>query len=349
MTIQYQFNFTPYRYSFNQPLRTSHGIWRVREGLIITLRDPRLRSSTRRGSGSPEARLRRPLRDRDRNIGKGEIAPIPWFGSETLEDALNFCSQLGNTVTEEDIVHIPDSLPACQFAFESAIQGMRNKERGISNEGDGATGRRGDGEELLRYCYLLPAGNRVLDCDLEKIIKSSKTLLIDTFKWKIGVYPLAEEIAILQQLISRLPTQIKLRLDANGGLTLSEAHQLLKVTDKMPQVEFIEQPLAPSKFTEMMVLTARYQTSLALDESVTNISQLQDCYQKGWRGVFVIKSAIAGRPSLLRQFCQQHSLDLVFSSVFETSIGRQAALKLAAELGNKQRAVGFGTDYYFKL
>ncbi len=86
MTIQYQFHFTPYRYSFNQPLRTSHGIWRVREGIIITLRDPRKRSSgmgevltgsfsapsqrlnvispipARRGSGSPEARLRRPLR-----------------------------------------------------------------------------------------------------------------------------------------------------------------------------------------------------------------------------------------------------------------------------------------------
>jgi len=112
----------------------------VREGIIITLRDPRLRSSTRRGSGSlrglRKQALRGPrsgsLRDRDRNIGKGEIAPIPWFGSETLEDALNSCSQLGNTVTEEDIMHIPDSLPACQFAFESAVLG------------DGETGRWGE-------------------------------------------------------------------------------------------------------------------------------------------------------------------------------------------------------------
>ncbi len=322
MTIQYQFHFTPYRYSFNKPLRTNHGIWRVREGIIIT------------------------LRDRDRNTGKGEIAPIPWFGSENLEDAFNFCSQLGNTVTEEDIIRIPDSLPACQFAFESAVLGD-GEDRGDQGDGEDR-GDQGDGEALLRYCYLLPAGNRVLDCDLEKIINSSQTLSINTFKWKIGVYPLAAEITILQQLVSRLPDQIKLRLDANGGLTLSEAHQLLQVTDKMPQVEFIEQPLPPSKFTEMMALATKYQTSLALDESVTNIRQLQACYHQGWRGVFVIKSAIAGRPSRLRQFCQQYPLDLVFSSVFETSVGRQAALKLAAELGNKQRAVGFGTDYYFK-
>ena len=319
MTIQYQFNFTPYRYSFKQPLRTSHGIWRVREGITIT------------------------LRTRDRKTGQGEIAPIPWFGSETLDDALNFCSQLKNNVTEADIISIPDILPACQFAFESALGEIRDKGP------VGAQGLRPAGQELLHYCYLLPAGNRVLDCDLEKIINNSETLSINTFKWKIGVYPLVEEIAILQQLVARLPAQIKLRLDANGGLTLSEAHQLLEVTEKMPQVEFIEQPLPPSKFTAMMALAAKYQTSLALDESVTNIRQLQDCYNQGWRGVFVVKSAIAGSPSLLRQFCQQHPLDLVFSSVFETSVGRQASLRLARELGNQQRAVGFGTDYYFKL
>ncbi len=338
MTIQYQFNFTPYRYSFNQPLRTSHGIWRVREGIIIT------------------------LCDLDNRIGKGEIAPIPWFGSETREDALNFCSQLKNSLTEEDIIRIRDSLPACQFAFESALWELRDKETGSpkglaplrsASWGDGEMRRwedkeaGGDGEVLLNYCYLLPAGSQVLDCDFDKIIKSSQSLSINTFKWKIGVYPLAEEIAILQQLVSRLPTEIKLRLDANGGLTWAEAHRLLEVTDKMPQIEFIEQPLPPSQFKEMMTLAAEYQTPLALDESVTNIRQLQDCYHQGWRGVFVVKSAISGKPSLLRKFCQQHPLDIVFSSVFETSVGRQAALKLAAELGNKQRAVGFGTAYYF--
>ena len=339
MTIKYQFHFTPYQYSFNQPLRTSHGIWRVREGIIITLQET---------FGSR-------CRECGNEIGKGEIAPIPWFGSETLEDAIDFCSQLGNTVTEEDIIQIPDNLPACQFAFESALWEVeRDGEMGRWGGGGyggawGAWGGGVDGEDreaFLNYSYLLPAGNQVLDCDLDRIIKSSQIRSINTFKWKIGVDPLAEEIAILQQLVARLPAQIKLRLDANGGLNLSEAHQLLKVTNEMPQVEFIEQPLPPTKFKEMMALAAEYQTSLALDESVTHIRQLQDSYHQGWRGVFVLKSAIAGRPSLLRQFCQQYPLDIVFSSVFETAVGRQAALKLAAELGNKQRAVGFGTDYY---
>ena len=322
MTIQYSFHFTPYRYHFNQPLRTSHGIWRIREGIIITLGNSQSESTVEGKNG----------------VGKGEIAPIPWFGSETLEDALSFCQKLGNRVTEADIHRIKDNLPACQFAFESALGEME------AGRDLGAGGKR---EDLLSYCYLLPGGSQVLDWELDKIIRSSENLIINTFKWKIGLEPLATEIAILQRLVERLPTETKLRLDANGGLTLAEAHQLLQFTDKIPQIEFIEQPLPPAKFCEMMALVATYQTSLALDESVSNIRQLQDCYNQGWRGVFVIKAAIAGKPSLLRQFCQQHSLDIVFSSVLETSIARQAALNLAQELGNKQRAVGFGTDYYF--
>ena len=97
----------------------------------------------------------------------------------------------------------------------------------------------------------------------------------------------------------------------------------------------------------MMALRKRYSTPLALDESVANIRQLKSCYQKGWRGVFVIKPLIAGFPSRLRQVCQEYALDLVFSSVFETSVGREAALQLAWELGNKDRAVGFGVDSWF--
>ncbi|MDR9404731.1 MAG: o-succinylbenzoate synthase, partial [Halothece sp. Uz-M2-17] len=71
------------------------------------------------------------------------------------------------------------------------------------------------------------------------------------------------------------------------------------------------------------------------------------CYEKGWRGIFVLKCAIAGSPRLLRQWCQQHQLDLVFSSVMETSVAREAVFRLAREL-NPQRALGFGIDDWFE-
>jgi O-succinylbenzoate synthase len=168
-----------------------------------------------------------------------------------------------------------------------------------------------------------------------------------TFKWKIGVASIEDELKLFDQLIQSLPTSAQLRLDANGGLSRQEAHQWLKVADEVGRVEFLEQPLPPEQFDVMLEMSEDYSTPIALDESVARLNQLESCYQKGWRGIFVIKAAIMGSPKRLRQFCQEHKIDTVFSSVFESAIARQAALQLAAELSSSNRAVGFGINHWF--
>lgn len=301
MGNRFKFKFELYQRRFKQPLRTSHGVWRIREGIIISLTAQ---------SGK---------------TAQGEIAPLPWFGSETLTQALKFCQKLGEKVSLDDIAAISDYLPACQFAFESALLNL------ISTQSDIQTPH-------LNYCYLLPAGEQALTtCQT-----ITQTQTVNNFKWKIGVYPLDKEIEILKQLVKILPVESKLRLDANGGFNVLQAQKLLKITDKLKAIEFVEQPLPPENLTEILQLSQEYSTPLALDESVASYQQLQTIYQQGWSGIFVIKAAIMGFPSQLKQFCQDNSLDLVFSSVFETEVGRSAVLKLAQEL-NHPRAIGFGT------
>jgi o-succinylbenzoate synthase len=305
---KYQLKCDRDRRHFLKTLQTSHGIWKVRESIILCLRDDLGK------------------------VGCGEIAPIPWFGSETIEDAWDFCQHLGGEITREEIETIPDRLSACQFGFESALEDI-----------DLAGTMPCACPDLdLSYSYLLPAGETALNGWQASWEKGGKT-----FKWKIGVKSFEEEIEIFQKLIRMLPGGIKLRLDANGGLSLKEAHQWLKITDEIDVVEFIEQPLSPQQFDRILDLSNSYKTTIALDESVANIVQLTDCYRKGWRGVYVIKAAIAGSPKRLRQFIQQHQIDAVFSSVFETEVGRKAALRLAAELSNPNRAVGFGVNSWF--
>ena len=299
-----KFTYQIYQRNFKQPLRTNHGVWRIREGIIITLEDAT-------------------------GISKGEIAPLPWFGSETLSEALNFCRQLGRKISVEEIAIIPDYLPACQFAFESAWLGLsRSSPKDNFND--------------FNYCYLLPAGEPALSA-WQEIKQQTAT----TFKWKIGVYSLDTEIEILKQLVDRLPATAKLRLDANGGLNLFQAEKLLRVTDTLDAIAFIEQPLSSDRFTEMMQLAQSHHTLLALDESVASYTQLKAACERGWQGVFVIKAAIMGFPSRLKQFCQQNYLDIVFSSVFETEVGRAAVLRLAREL-NHPRAVGFGIESFYQ-
>ena len=111
-------------------------------------------------------------------------------------------------------------------------------------------------------------------------------------------------------------------------------------------MNFVEQPLPPDCFTEILELSQEYNTPIALDESVASFAKLQQAYQQKWRGVFVIKAAIMGFPSRIEEFCTSNSLDIVLSSVFETKVGRSTAIDLAHRL-NHPRAVGFGIDHFY--
>jgi o-succinylbenzoate synthase len=306
----YQFEFRTYQRKFKRPLQTSHGIWEIRLGIILK------------------------LTDENGQFGWGEIAPLSWFGSESFEQALDFCNSLPANISSETIFSISAELPACQFGFESALSNEDNE------------------EENNRYSGLLPAGETALSA-VQMLWKQGYR----TFKWKIGV--IEQELNVFQQLIKAMDDlgdreKALLRLDANGGLNYSQAETWLKTCDNVlgipnfsVKIEFLEQPLPVTQFEEMLELSAVYKTPIALDESVANLDRIQECYDQGWRGIFVIKPAICGSPSQLRKFCQTHNIDAVFSSVFETQIGRQAALNLATELFPNSRALGFGTDCWF--
>ena len=314
----YRFEFHPYSRPFKSPLQTNHGSWEVRDGIILSLSD-------------------------ETGISYGEIAPISWFGSETLAQAVAFCRQLPSEITEEMIFSIPDQLPACQFGFESAWEGGNmGQGSGVRDQEEGNRGLASTFDSLS-YSALLPAGEGALQAWQALWDQGYRT-----FKWKISVYAIADELAIFDVLTQKLPQEVKLRLDANGGLSYNEANLWLENCDRVPvEIEFIEQPLPVEQLNLMQELSYCYATAIALDESVATLKQLKACYQQGWRGIFVIKPSISGSPSRLRQFCQQHQIDLVFSSAFETDVGRQAALKLAVELSRQNRAVGFGINHWF--
>jgi o-succinylbenzoate synthase len=301
----YQFAYSIYHRRLRQPLHTSHGLWAVRTGIIVRLID--------RVSGRSQA---------------GEIAPIHWFGSESIADAIEWCRSIGDNLTISQIHQIPDTLPACQFGCGSAA---------ISFDSPLVTSA-----SIPTLSALLPTGAAAIDA-----WQALSAQGYSTFKWKIGVAPIAQEVAIWRQLLAALPASAKLRLDANGGLTYAQAVEWLEQCDREPRIEFIEQPLAPDLIPAIIDLARTFSTPIALDESVATFDRLQAVYQQGWRGIYVIKPGIAGFPWRLTRFITQHQLDVVFSSVLETSVGRSNAFELAAGL-NLNRAMGFGVENWFE-
>jgi o-succinylbenzoate synthase len=300
----YKFTYSIYQRAFRQPLITSHGVWKIREGIIIKLTDELGRSH------------------------QGEIAPIEWFGSESIERATLFCAQIGDRITTAQIHEIPDDLPACQFGFGSALTAFTAIPVQMASP--------------LNTSALLPAGDAAIDRLRALVIQG-----YSTFKWKIGVLPIDREVAIWTELMKTLPIDARLRLDANGGLKYSTAERWLELCCPEARIEFIEQPLGAEEIAKTIDLAAKYPTPIALDESVATFDRLQIVYDRGWRGIYVVKPGIAGFPWRLAEFISRHQLDVVFSSVMETEVGVAAAHQLASSL-NLKRKLGFGVYDWFE-
>jgi len=315
-----RFDFRPYGRPFRQPLQTAHGPWAQREGLLLRFEDERGR------------------------VRFGEIAPIPWFGTETLVQAREWCDRFPRHFSPEQIDDIPDSLPACQFGFGAAIPHPKS----LSQAWERDLPLENLGYDPHAICALLPTGAAALS-GWQGIWERGHR----TFKWKIGVAPLEEELALFQRLVATVPSALRLRLDANGGLTAEAAESWLAVCDRAPiPIEFLEQPLSPDTVLDWLPQVAgKFATAIALDESVATFQQLQRVYQRvSDRVVYVVKPAIAGFPYQLLDFCLQHRLDVVFSSALETPVGRNLALELvqrswAADIA--KRALGFGVSHWF--
>ncbi len=297
----YSFHSKRYRLPLRTPLRTAHGTWREREGIIVRLEDEAGRT------------------------GFGEIAPIPWFGTETLTEAEEICRKLGDKADTGTLDAVPEKLGCVRFALAQ----VREPADGVA-----PTMR-------LPVAALLPAGRDALPALTGKIEAGFLA-----FKWKVGVGAVDDELVLLDDLLAQLPSHARLRLDANGAWNRRQAARWLERCAERP-IEFVEQPVAPAEEDVLVGLAADFPVKLALDESVVRLAEARRWQGLGWPGLFVIKPALAGPLSELIAWVAGTKADVVISSAVETGLGRSAILRAALSGSLTQHALGFGPDVFF--
>lgn len=153
-------------------------------------------------------------------------------------------------------------------------------------------------------------------------------------KAKIGA---DTDLAAARALIARTPGAT-FRLDANGGLELGAARRWAELARELAAVEFLEQPLPPGHPGYASLGPEK----IALDESFLTPGG------PGWEGPVVVKPALAGDWDALMRWRRTRAGAVVYSSVFETAFGRQAALWLAAQ-DPRAGTVGFDTLGRFEM
>lgn len=278
---------TLYRYSLpmdagvilrNQRLKT-------RDGLIVCLRD-----------GEHE--------------GWGEIAPLPEFSHETLEQAqeaaLGDLQQwlAGHSLSE-------NALPSVAFGLSCALAELSGE---LPTQADyrKAPLCSGDPDELFAVLQAIPG---------EKVAKV-----------KVGLYEAVRDGMVVNVLLEALP-DLKLRLDANRSWTRAKADGFAKYVNPewRNRIAFLEEPCKTRDESRDFARTTGI--AIAWDESVRE----PDFRVEAEEGVaaIVIKPTLTG--SLQR--CQQliteaHrvGLEAVISSSIESSLGLTQLARVAAWL-----------------
>lgn len=309
--MRVRFQYRRYRLAFHAAVRTAHGVWSEREGLLVKISDEEGRS------------------------GWGEAACLPWFGTETTAEAEAAGAKFREWIEDAELGEVPERL----VCLRNAIAAARGElvERGMS--ADGGERRVTDNAPYLGVAALLPAGRAVLGALGPKAEAGFRI-----FKWKVGVGDVADELGLLDDVCAALPGGAKLRLDANGAWDRRKAERWLERCADRP-VEFVEQPVAAeARGAEDVLrgLAEDWPTPIALDESLAGDGDVERWIGAGWRGVWVIKTSLLGDVARTLARLEQAKASVVFSSALETAVGARAALQWAFGWKGEARALGFG-------
>jgi O-succinylbenzoate synthase len=338
--MPYQLQFRRYRLPLRTPVRTAHERWTEREGLLVRLEEETGRAAF------------------------GEVAPIPAFGTESVEAAESALQTLGSEPGDVALDSVPAQLGCLRQALatarfrlrEPALRtsvGTASPATATASTPAPATTETAPGYRAV--AALLPAGRAVLEA-----IPGKLEMGFRIFKWKVGVGDAADELALLDDLCATLPKGGRLRLDANGAWDRRTAERWLERCAERP-VEFVEQPcFAPASDRTsarraedtMRGLAADFPTPLALDESLVNEGDVERWLATGWPGWFVVKPSLLGDIDAALQKLAVAKATVVFSSALETAVGAQAALRVAFAWSGEPKALGFGVwplfeDYRF--
>lgn len=320
-------NFRLYRYCL--PLRRSLSVGdrelRYREGLIVVLQSDREHTAI------------------------GEVAPLPGYSPESLDEAVDQLRTLRFGLIGAPI---PDNLEELSGGFDhwlgeyagSVRFGMESAVLHLL-----ATKARRGVESLLSEAALpsVPV-NALLDAATPDLAAAAGELIAAgyrTIKLKVGRCDLKQDIAAVKTVREAVGPDVAIRLDANQRFTVDHAATFLSETSGLG-IEYLEEPTPVDQLADLVAECSRQSipTPLARDESLAAMSPEQ---LAGHReiGAVVLKPSLLGleRSMQFARFARSRGLKVVVSAMFESSVAISHLARFAATVMDPRTAAGLDT------
>jgi muconate cycloisomerase len=286
----------------------------------------------------------------DGTVGWGEAASAPTMTGDTLGGLVAAVrDHLAPTLVGKDARAWPVLRPAlhralhgnggAHSAVELAVLDLTGRASGLRLIDLVARPRR----NAVKPMWLL--GNKTAEQDVAEA-HAKQAEGFHFFKLKIGVKPLAQEIAIALAVREALP-KTPLCADANCGLTPAAAKTYVDRTRKAGLM-FVEQPLAHDDIDGLKKLTRATKVPIGIDEGIHSLADIATGARAGAGGVSLKLIKLGGITAAIEagRLCQKLGLSVnIAAKIAESSISSAAALHLACAVPKADWGVSL-THFY---
>ncbi len=245
------------------------------------------------------------LINNDKKIGFGEVSPL------RKEDLKKCAKQLDMIPEYVEVLNLSDQInifhPCIQSAINSALAEINGKIIFKGND---------DFDEIDKTAILLNPEDVISDLNEIKKRQSNIGKLV-TIKWKVALKNNHDEEAILEEILSQIDNNIKLRIDANGSWGREIANRWADILKDNKNIDWLEQPLCVDDIDGLKELNKKI--PIALDESLLKFPTLTD----EWKGWQIRRPSQEKNPVLLLKELENKKGLISISTSFETGIGKR--------------------------
>lgn len=295
-----------YRLPFRGPVRTAHGVWTHREGLLLRVEDTAGRA------------------------GWGECAPLPGWTTETVDAAEAALGELGEWAEEAALDRLPLGLACLRGAVAAAREPcvLPPEPSALG----GAALLPAGGEAPARMSGFAEAGFRVFKWKVGVGDPADELGLLDELCGRLppgGRLRLDANGAWERRVAERW-------LERCAGRPVEFVEQPVAAP---PGASARDRARADDL---LRGLAGAFPTPLALDESLAGDGDVARWLAEGWSGFFVLKLTLHAAPTATLAALARARARVVFSSALETRVGAAHALRRAWAWPGERHALGFG-------
>ena len=241
----------------------------------------------------------------DKKIGFGEVSPLHKKDLKKCAKQLDMIPEYIEEFNLSEQINIFH--PCIQSAINSALAEINGKIIFKENYYF---------DEIGKTAILLNHENVISDLNEIKKRQSNIEKSV-TIKWKVALKNNHEEEATLEEILSQLGNNIKLRIDANGSWGREIANRWADILKDNKNIDWLEQPLCVDDIDGLTELNKKI--PIALDESLLKFPNLID----EWKGWQIRRPSQENNPvKLLRELENKKAL-ISISTSFETGIGKR--------------------------